>query len=227
MMRWFITSCTCLIALTIIGCGSGTAIPGSTPSTVKTDPIPSHIPESKADATPDVNNENKGDPVPDDKNGAVNVAETSRITFGATPEHSIQIPTSWKREAPSSNMRILQVRIPKTSGDSEDAELAVFNASGGVDANVQRWSGQFGGDDSLKGKRTLKTASGLEAIVVELEGTYTAMTMQGTQAPKPNYKMLGAIIIMKGGELQFKLPGSRKTIDGARAAFDRMIESFK
>ena len=137
------------------------------------------------------------------------------------------VPSAWKKEAPANNMRLLQIRVPKIADDKEDGELTVFKFSGGVEANVKRWAEQFGGKDSLKAQKTVKTASGHEATVAEFEGTYTAMTMAGSQAPKQNYKMVAAIIITDKGEFQVKLPGPKATIDAAKADFDKLVQSFK
>ena len=166
----------------------------------------------------------KEDPKPNPPETAP-AGDRQTVTAGT---RTLIAPKSWKVETPSSNMRTAQLKIPKAEGDTEDAELAVFKLGGGVDANVKRWAGQFGGDNSMKSKKTLKTASGDEATVVEYEGTYTAMTMSGTGEPKAGYKMMAAIIPTKdGGEFQIKMPGPAKTIDASKADFERLVESFK
>ena len=151
------------------------------------------------------------------------------VKFGREVERTIQIPKAWKQEAPSNNMRLLQVRVPKHGDIEDDAEFAIFKmkGGGGVDANIKRWCAQFGGDDALKRQSTVKTASGTEAAVAELEGTYTAMGMGGTQAPKADQKMLAAIIVMDEGEYYVKFTGSQKLVDENKAFFEHAVESFK
>ncbi len=124
-------------------------------------------------------------------------------------------------------MRLAQVRVPKKKDDPDDAEVTAFQMSGGtVQQNLDRWAGQFGGADSMKAKKALKTAAGSEAIVAEFEGNYTAM-VQGAPEVKKDYKMLGAIIELEGGgEIYLKFIGPFNTIDAAKAAFDKVIESF-
>ena len=52
-----------------------------------------------------------------------------------------KVPKDWKEEQPSSSMRIAQFRVP---GNDGDGELVVFSGIGGsVDANLNRWYGQF------------------------------------------------------------------------------------
>ena len=51
------------------------------------------------------------------------------------------VPDGWIRENPSNSMRLAQFNI---SGKSERCELIIFSGIGGsVDANLNRWLGQF------------------------------------------------------------------------------------
>jgi len=146
-------------------------------------------------------------------------------------KHEVQMPEAWKQSKPSGAMRIIQVAIPKSGDDKEDGEMVVMMMAGnggGVDANLKRWQGQFGGEESQKDKKTVKTAAGIEATIAAFEGTYTAMSPMGAKAePKEGYKMLGAIITADEGTYFVKLTGPKKTLDDAAAAFSKMVESFK
>ena len=70
------------------------------------------------------------------------------------------VPEGWVEEEPASSMRLAQYRLP---GDGAgDAVLAVFhfgsNQGGSVDANIDRWYGQFsqpdGGDTKARSGST-------------------------------------------------------------------------
>ena len=55
-------------------------------------------------------------------------------------------PAGWVTESPSSNFRKAQYRLPRVDQDPEDASCIVFHfqgGGGGVEANLQRWYGQF------------------------------------------------------------------------------------
>lgn len=156
--------------------------------------------------------------------------ETQAFEFGKETKHSIAMPKTWKAQENASPMRLATVSVPKAEGDKEDAELGFFAlpVGGGVDKNVARWAGQFGGKDSIKSQKKIKTAEGSEATVVELEGEYTAMAFGGQKPePKKDYKMLGAIVILKEGEYFLKLTGPQKTVNAAKDAFEAAIASFK
>lgn len=225
----------------LTGCGdsgvkpspSAQAVP-ATPDPVKAQDKATGTETPKADApkesTPAATKPADSPPAKSDaKADAKPSAPGTTVTFGKEngPQNSMVIPAEWKQETPANNMRLLQVKIPKKLDDADDGELMVFKfgGGGGVDANLKRWAGQMGGEDSMKLQRTLKTSSGKEATIAEFEGTYTAMTAGA--APKSGYKMLGAIIITDAGEVYVKVAGPFNTIDGSKAEFDKMIESFK
>jgi hypothetical protein len=141
--------------------------------------------------------------------------------------HSFALPGQWKVIPPSNAMRKFQAIVTKAAGDGEDGDFSVSIAGGGVDGNISRWAGQFGGADSLKEKREIKTAGGASATIAELQGPYAAMTMQGQQPPKEGYAQLGAIIVTPEGDYFLKLVGPKKTIEENKAAFEAMVGSFK
>jgi len=141
--------------------------------------------------------------------------------------HAFTLPAAWKKVPPANSMRAYQAAITKAEGDAEDAEFVVSKSGGGLDANIKRWASQFGGDGALKKKSELKTADGTTATFVEIEGEYSAMTMQGPQPPKAGYAQLGAIISTADGDFFLKLVGPKKTVDANKAAFQALVGSFK
>ncbi|HYG75269.1 MAG TPA: hypothetical protein VEK08_09730 [Planctomycetota bacterium] len=180
--------------------------------------------------------EKKAEAPPAETKGEAPAPTTAKPAAGGTKQTnlgdsgaSISFPATWKEVPPSNRMRLAEFVIPKNPNDPEDAELSIFKmgGGGGADANIARWVNQFGGQEALKSKRTIKTASGVEAIVADLEGEYTAMTMQGTSAPKKGYRMLGAVIMSDKGEFYVKFTGPQATIAQNKEGFEKMIESFK
>jgi hypothetical protein len=155
-------------------------------------------------------------------------AKTQSIEFGRDKKHTITVPAAWKNNE-ASGMRAAEITVPKAGEDKEDAEIAIFllGAGGGTDANINRWAGQFGGADAIKNKKTVKTGGGLEATIVEIEGSYKGMGKNGpmTEA-KENFKLLGAIL-NDGGDIFIKLIGPKATVEASKADFDKLVESFK
>ena len=100
---------------------------------------------------------------------------------------------------------------------------------GGIDANFDRWVGQFPGLDRAKALRSERMAQGLTEHVLEIEsGTYAAGMGPGAPAsPKEHFGLLGAIVETPGGAYFFKLIGPTKTLKAERAAFMGLLGSVK
>jgi len=140
------------------------------------------------------------------------------------------LPAGWTVEAPRS-MRVATYAIPAAPGDAEGAECAVFyfgsGQGGGVDANLQRWIGQF--QPATKSKRSVKKVNGLQVSLADVSGTYTAHggSMSKESADQPGWRLLGAIAEGPQGAVFFKLAGPAKTVDAASKGFDGLVGSLK
>jgi hypothetical protein len=109
-----------------------------------------------------------------------------------------------------------------------DAECAVYffgqGQGGGIQANLERWKNQFQGSISKTGNRTIH---GLPVTTIDVSGNYNGMTGPGSGggAPKPGYRMLGAIVENPAGNVFFKFTGPAKTIAANQAKFDLLLNS--
>ncbi|MCO5170720.1 MAG: hypothetical protein M9894_30690 [Planctomycetes bacterium] len=140
-------------------------------------------------------------------------------------------------EAPVTNrMRAAQYRPPRAAGDDEDAELVVFHFGGGggsVEDNLARWISQFrqpdGGSSREAAKLERREVGGLAAHLIDLAGTYVAETRPGAgeRVNKPGWRLLGAIVETPSGPFFVKLVGPSATVEAARPAFTRFVESFR
>ncbi len=138
-----------------------------------------------------------------------------------------EAPKTWQSVPNANTMRKATYKIPKVAGDAEDAELTVSAAAGGVDANIKRWSGQFGDADAKTEKRK---PNGLDVTVVEIKGTFASGgmgMMGGPTTPKEKFMLLGAVV--DGGDRQhfFKMTGPEKTVTSAKKDFDAFVASFR
>ena len=130
-------------------------------------------------------------------------------------------------------MRAATYLIPAAAGDSEGAECAVFaNIGGGVQANLDRWVGQFelpgGGDPKEKAKTKKETINGLPVTTIDLLGTFKGggTAMGANSGPKTGYRLLGAIVEGPGGEVFFKMTGPVKTMAAAEKEFQTLLKSL-
>jgi len=178
------------------------------------EPIPRDQP---ADTTPGAGNAHGGGP-------AVSVAPAAAAP-GAPDDIGYDAPAGWTSAPNPSPMRKATFKIPKAGGDTEDAELAVSAASGGVEQNVKRWEQQFG---DAKAKTEARTVNGLKVTIVEIKGKFAAGGMMGQPAPpKDNQMLLGAIVDSGDRQHFFKMTGGDKTVSAARKDFDKFVSSFR
>jgi hypothetical protein len=148
-------------------------------------------------------------------------------------EVSYKVPASWKSETPKSSMRKGQFKIGPAEGDTDPAELLVFqfpNGAGTVEANVDRWEKMFVDADGKPARAKSAKAKGMnvDATRVEVSGRYVAAVMPGSpeKYDKPGYRLLGAIVQTDDNAYFFRLVGPEKTVKAAAPGFDAMIASM-
>ena len=159
------------------------------------------------------------------------------VTVSADADLHFTAPDSWTREQPKTKMRKAQFRLPGVDG-MEDAELTVFvfpGTGGTVEANLQRWFGQFkqpdGRPSASRATITDIEVNNLKVSVVYLTGTYlkssSMMMMGGEITEMTDYAMLAAIVETPRDPWFFKAIGPKNTIDHWRADFDKFVQTFK
>ncbi len=140
------------------------------------------------------------------------------------------MPSRWtaRGERP---MRLATYSVPKARGDAEDGECAVFyfgpNQGGGVEANIDRWIGQF--ENPSTPLRSTQTVRGLSIARVKMHGAYLAPSGPNmeSQGKKPDFVLMGAIVTGPKGAVFFKFTGPTKTVLAAATEFDRMIGTIR
>lgn len=139
-------------------------------------------------------------------------------------------PTAWKSQG-DRPMRAATYSAPAAAGDAEPGEVAVFyfgpGQGGGVQANIDRWIGQFPTKSGAP-KTTKSTVAGMGVTVIDVAGTYGASSspMSQEKVNKPGFRMLGAIVEAPQGAVFFKFTGPAKTVASHEAAFQSMIKAI-
>jgi len=143
-------------------------------------------------------------------------------------------PAGWIAETPSSSMRRAQYKVPGPYGDGECVVFYFGPGQGGDPmSNAQRWASQFTTADGSPAEKSMKTSeievAGFKVTLVEVAGTYNGgMTMGGApSAPKPGYRLLGAIAPGPDANWYFKFTGPDATVNAERTAFESMVKSLK
>ena len=143
-------------------------------------------------------------------------------------------PAAWHSRPPASSMRVAEFVIPKSDGDSEDAELIIyyFGAGGGgsAEANIQRWIGQM---QPPAGKKTdprgdTRVVSGLKVSMVDVSGTYVAEMRPGAadHYDKPGFRLRAAVVETPHGSYYIKMTGPARTMAAAGRAYDAFVASL-
>jgi hypothetical protein len=144
-------------------------------------------------------------------------------------------PPAWKSRPAASSMRVAELIVPRVPGDAEDGEVIVyfFGGSGGtVDANVERWIGQFrsaSGEPLKTAARTTSTIGKLKVTQVDVSGTYIAEVRPGSaeRFNKPNFRMRAAVVETPKGPYFIKFTGPAPTVAQASGDFDRFLKSVR
>lgn len=145
----------------------------------------------------------------------------------------LKAPATWTRKQPQTAIVEHEFAIGASKGDSADGRLTVMTAGGGVDANIDRWFGQFtqpdGGSTRDRAKIKKLKIAGEDVHLVDLSGTFK--DQRGPVAPaveRPKYRMLGAIIATKSlGNYFIKFYGPERTVADNEKAFVTMIEGLE
>jgi hypothetical protein len=163
------------------------------------------------------------------------VAEDSRAFAIAGGSLLLEAPASWKRVQPKSGIVETEFAIPSAAADLPAGRMTVMGAGGSVQANVDRWYGQFAQPDgsATKDKATTKTLklAGCTVTLVDVTGTYKDMPggpfAGGKTIERPDYRMLAAIVeTPEAGSHFLKFYGPAATVAKEADGFRKMIEGL-
>jgi len=115
--------------------------------------------------------------------------------------------------------------VPGTDG-AGPAEVTFFHfgagQGGGVQANVDRWVGQFAdATSSSRAEQIGKTP----VTFVEAAGTFSSGMPGGPTTPMTGYAMRGAILQNAEGDVYVKMTGPEAVIKTAAPAFEKMVRA--
>ena len=147
--------------------------------------------------------------------------------------YSLSAPQGWKRVQPKSRIVETEFQIPGAES-AEPGRMTVMGAGGTVEANIDRWYGQFAQPDgsATKDRATTKRMkiAGCDVTVVDIAGTYKDMPggpfAGGQTVQRPDYRMLAAIVQTDGGNYFLKFYGPKETVAANADGFVKMVEGL-
>ncbi|MBU3666032.1 MAG: hypothetical protein FGM15_09190 [Chthoniobacterales bacterium] len=147
-------------------------------------------------------------------------------------DFTFTVPAAWKSVEPSSPMRKAELRVPGPEGTGEagEAVITVFHfgpgQGGGVQQNIDRWFGQFDGDNDSKGAATAKETIGKVPVTfARARGTFQSGMPGGPTTPLEGQALVGAILESPAGDVYVKMTGPAPTVEKAEPAFVQMIRA--
>lgn len=151
---------------------------------------------------------------------------------------NFKAPVTWEKGKPTAGFVESEIAVPMSEGDENNGRLTIMRASGSIEANVQRWYGQYTQPD---GGSTEDVSTVMETKIGDTESRVTWVDIKGTLqdrkggpmaggavVERENYRMLAAIIQAgEHGQCFVKLYGPDKTITDNKEAFKSFVESLK
>ena len=137
---------------------------------------------------------------------------------------TLTAPEGWGRKPTSSGFLLAEFTLPRADGDDWDGRLTVSSAGGDIEANIDRWRGQFGGKPSNETRRKIE-ADGLEIAIVDLSGDYSDQRgpmcqpsiVQARGCWRQSFLCPANCILLKPSERKRRLPPKRKASTGSSA----------
>ena len=127
------------------------------------------------------------------------------------------VPKAWN-EQPESEFYEAKYVIPSDEGEMT---LTLTPMGGGIDANLQRWVGQFQQDSGDRPRRDTLRVDGTEAEWLDVRGTFRSR-VGNSPGPHTDWRLLGVAIPMTPRPFLLKLVGPR----GAVSSFEDEFRTF-
>jgi len=167
------------------------------------------------------------------------VAEGAAVFTIADGAMSLEAPAGWQRVQPKSGIvetefAIASEGVGADGGPLPSGRMTVMGAGGSVEANIERWYGQFAQADggSTKDKASVKKlkVAGRDVTIVDVSGTYKDSPggpfAGGRTIERPDYRMLAAIVEGPEGNYFLKFYGPAATVGQHADGFRKMVEGM-
>jgi hypothetical protein len=143
-------------------------------------------------------------------------------------------PAGWKNEG-SRPMRAATYVVPPAPGEPEGSECVVYffgpGQGGSVEANIDRWKGQFkeSGSKPAAPHVQKRNIHGLQVTTIDVSGEYTGMggPMATQSHAVAGYRMLGAVVEGPQGNVFIKFAAPAKTVAANQQKFEQLLDSFQ
>ena len=140
-------------------------------------------------------------------------------------------PGTWTKVKPKFAFYHAEFKIPKVEGDTNDGRITFSQVGGSIDANLDRWVGQFkdvdNGSDAVK--KMSKEIADTKVQIIHIEGNF----MEGAGGPfspkteRSDYVLMGAALETESGSnVYIKAYGPRKTMEKNHDHLKKLLEGM-
>jgi hypothetical protein len=149
-------------------------------------------------------------------------AEDAKLPVG---QFTFALPSPWKQGENTGMMTKAVVNYQIEGGSKLEAKFYDFGGpSGGIEANIKRWEGQFEGKPEVKREDLEK--NGTKVVLFTGTGTFLdGAPMSPQKTPRPGYTMLGAVLEGADSSCFIKLTGPKDEVAKMQEAFKKMALS--
>jgi hypothetical protein len=145
----------------------------------------------------------------------------------------LHAPGDWQRKEPSTRIVEHEFAVPSAE-NAPPGRVTVMGAGGSVEANIDRWIGQFsqpdGGDTKKLAKIEHRTIAGQQVHFVDISGTFKDSPGPFSSKPaidRPDYRMIAAIVAtQQNGNYFIKFYGPTRTVADHEKEFREMVEGL-
>jgi len=159
---------------------------------------------------------------------------TAGMSTATFKGYAMDVPSDWKLQPAANPMRIAEFELPKVGDDREAPSLIVFffgvGGGGGVDANIDRWRGQFDdGGKSNPGTTETLSAGSTKITLLDKSGTFKLQPrmMSPEFTPMPGWRMLAAVAEIQGGPLFFRTTGPESSVAAQKDALTKALKTLR
>lgn len=147
-------------------------------------------------------------------------------------------PKQWKRTKPRSSMLAFEFSAPGDAKEGDPtARITIMRAGGSIDANIERWYGQFTQPDGKSTKDRAKLekfeVDGTKVHWVDITGDFKESMGGGPFAPgktvvRKEHRMIGSIVVADdGGQYFIKMTGPAVLLKKLEEDYKKMLKELK
>ena len=130
------------------------------------------------------------------------------------------VPTAWD-EQPESDFYEAKYMI---ASDEGEMMLTLTTMGGGIEANLERWVGQFQLDSGDRPRRDTLSVDGEKSQWLDVRGTFRSQ-VGDRPGPHQDWRLLGVAIPMSRRPFLLKLVGPRAAVSSFEAEFRSFVRS--